>query len=94
MNYRVKRSDWPRKILGYRLFHYRLVGLLLPPLVKKINHFGYILLKMDSYMSTFPQISGVSRFINAKQISRNQLLKQRRSPRLLSFYRFFLEMHS
>ena len=42
-------------------------------------------------MPTFPQILGVSRFIDAKQASRTQLLKQRGSPRLLSFYRFFLE---
>ena len=37
------------------------------------------------------EIPGVSRFVNAKQTSRTQLLKQRGSPGLLSFYRFFLE---
>ena len=47
-----------------------------------------------AYMPILPQIAGVSRFIDAKQTSRTQLLKQRGSPGLLSFYRFSLKMHS
>ena len=45
----------------------------------------------NSYMATFPQIPGASRFIDLKQTSRTQLLKQRGSSGLLLFYRFFFE---
>ena len=44
---------------------------------KSLNDF------IETYMSTLPQILGVSHFIDAKQTSRTQLLKQRESPRLL-----------